>query len=432
VSRVKTIVAGTVAVGILALLAAGPAEASVTRYASPTGSGSGCTQAAPCTIFTALGASASGDTVLAIGNAGSYGTTGTPLAAALVVEPGVSLEGVPGQPRPVFLSSAAGLYSVRVELGAQLEGVDIHKLNSSGWALFESGSASRVIADAPAATGCGTSSEAVIINSICTGEYGIYDAAGGPSSEWTLTLRNDTIIGLAHEAAYFETDSLTMKPTAVNTILRGNSIDVRDKQTSTGTVEVTLDHSNYATVKAEAGASITPAGSGANQTAPPQFVQIGIDLHQAPGSPTIDAGTNDLANGATDLDGNPRALSATLTCGPPVAGTTDIGAYEFVPAAAPPCPPPVVHPRPPTTEIGKASVKHRRAKFTFEGAGEGGPLHFECKLDRKPFSPCSSPKTYKHLHPGHHKFQVRAVNAEGVADATPALRSFRIAKPAKA
>jgi hypothetical protein len=91
----------------------------------------------------------------------------------------------------------------------------------------------------------------------------------------------------------------------------------------------------------------------------------------------------------------------------------------------------VVHPGAPTTQIGKARIKHRQAKFAFEGAGEGSPLHFECKLAKKSFSPCSSPKTYKHLRFGKHKFQVRAVNAEGVADATPALRSLRIAKPDK-
>jgi hypothetical protein len=426
-----------VALGILALPTAGPAQASVTRYASPTGSGSGCTQAEPCTILTALAASAGGDTVVAAGDAGSYGTPGTPLSAALVVEPGVSLEGAPGQPRAVFFSSPAGLYPVRVEGGGHLQDVEIHKLNPSGWALFAVGSASRVIADAPEGTGCGTSSGAVIIDSICSGVWGIYDASGGPSGEWTLTLRNDTIIGTADEAAYFETDSLTMEATAVNTILRGNSTDVRARETSTGTVAVNLDHSNYATVTAEGGASITPAGSGANQTASPRFVQAGVDFHEAAGSPTIDAGVNDPANGATDLDGNPRVHSYVAgDCGPQVAGTTDIGAYESdFPGggSAPACPPPpVVHRGPPTTEIGKARIKHRRARFTFDGAGEGSPLHFECKLDGKPFRSCSSPKTYKHLRPGHHKFRVRAVNADGVADATPALRSFRIAKPAKA
>ena len=119
-----------------------------------------------------------------------------------------------------------------------------------------------------------------------------------------------------------------------------------------------------------------------------------------------------------------------------MAGITDIGAYEsdFPGGGAPTCPPPpprppAVRPGPPTTQIGKARIKHRQAKFTFGGKGEGSPLKFECKLDGKPFGPCSSPKTYKQLRLGKHKFQVRAVNAEGVADATPALRSFRIAKP---
>jgi hypothetical protein len=42
------------------------------------------------------------------------------------------------------------------------------------------------------------------------------------------------------------------------------------------------------------------------------------DFHQQPGSPTVDAGGDDPANGSTDPDGNPRKIGSA----------TDVGAFE--------------------------------------------------------------------------------------------------------
>jgi hypothetical protein len=64
------------------------------------------------------------------------------------------------------------------------------------------------------------------------------------------------------------------------------------------------------------------AGAG-NQSAEPQFADA--DYRPAAGSPTIDAGARDALAVSPDPDGHPRALGAA----------PDIGAYEFVPAAAP-------------------------------------------------------------------------------------------------
>ncbi|MEA2389296.1 MAG: hypothetical protein QOG41_2069, partial [Thermoleophilaceae bacterium] len=51
---------------------------------------------------------------------------------------------------------------------------------------------------------------------------------------------------------------------------------------------------------------------------------------------------------------------------------------------------------------------------------------FKCKIDKKPFKDCSSPKTYKHLKVGKHKIRVKARDAAGHVDHTPAVKSFRI------
>jgi hypothetical protein len=83
----------------------------------------------------------------------------------------------------------------------------------------------------------------------------------------------------------------------------------------------------------------------------------------------------------------------------------------------------------PKTRLRKHPLKRttkRLAKFTF-GSDEVGS-RFECKLDRKPFKACRSPFR-RRVEPGRHVFKVRAVNAEGTADATPAKFRWRVFQP---
>jgi hypothetical protein len=54
------------------------------------------------------------------------------------------------------------------------------------------------------------------------------------------------------------------------------------------------------------------------------------------------------------------------------------------------------------------------------------PASFECSLDGAPFALCASPKSYTPLRPGDHRFEVRAVDAAGNADPTPALHAWKI------
>jgi hypothetical protein len=48
-----------------------------------------------------------------------------------------------------------------------------------------------------------------------------------------------------------------------------------------------------------------------------------------------------------------------------------------------------------------------------------------CKLDRRPFTPCSSPVKYR-VRPGKHIFEVQATNTAGTPDSTPAVKKFRV------
>jgi hypothetical protein len=140
-----------------------------------------------------------------------------------------------------------------------------------------------------------------------------------------VTLRNDTLYatGLNARGIEYSIGGFTVSVGATNVIAHGDDFDVLANQFNGGSASVALDHSNYATVSQGGGATATLAGTGSNQTAAPRFVNVAAnDFHEAVGSPTIDAGATDPANGVSDLDGNPRTIGSS----------TDIGAYEFVPA----------------------------------------------------------------------------------------------------
>lgn len=51
---------------------------------------------------------------------------------------------------------------------------------------------------------------------------------------------------------------------------------------------------------------------------------------------------------------------------------------------------------------------------------------FECRLDSGTWSSCSAPKSYSGLAAGQHTFEVRATDAAGNVDPTPASRSFTV------
>jgi len=92
-------------------------------------------------------------------------------------------------------------------------------------------------------------------------------------------------------------------------------------------------------------------------------------------------------------------------------------------------PGPDTHAEAPSTKLSKATIKGRSrvATFTFSAPGDAHAT-FRCKLDKGPFKPCRSPKTYRNLKPGRHVFRVQARDALGQADTTPAIKRFRIPK----
>ena len=146
----------------------------------------------------------------------------------------------------------------------------------------------------------------------------------------------------------------------------------------------------------------------------------------------IDAGNPAApAPGAVDFQGEPRAIDGPPECFTGIA-RRDIGADEFLPTL---CdnPNPPVNPSPETsiTSAPKPRVRTRRtrvrAKFTFVSSEPGS--RFLCSLDRGAFAPCESPATVTiraRRKVKVHDFRVRAIDAAGKGDPTPAEYVWRV------
>lgn len=82
---------------------------------------------------------------------------------------------------------------------------------------------------------------------------------------------------------------------------------------------------------------------------------------------------------------------------------------------------------PPETEIVKgprADSVNMAAKFKFSSSEPG--TTFECRLDVRRFEPCESGASVHGLDDGRHKFRVRAIDAAGNADPSPAIHSWSV------
>ncbi len=67
----------------------------------------------------------------------------------------------------------------------------------------------------------------------------------------------------------------------------------------------------------------------------------------------------------------------------------------------------------------------RRKLVVFRFASSEPGSSFRCKLDGKPYRPCTSPRAYK-VALGRHAVRIFAIDAAGNADPTPALLRFRV------
>jgi hypothetical protein len=134
-------------------------------------------------------------------------------------------------------------------------------------------------------------------------------------------------------------------------------------------------------------------------------------------SPNLDdyPGYELLVNATIEADADEDGFGDETQDQCPNDGTTQ--------GACPPAPPPPVTPD--TRVKGpKGTIHKTRATFRFSST-VAAPA-FQCRLDKKPFRACRSPKTYKGLAEGKHVFKVRAVGPTGLTDPKAAKRTFRV------
>jgi Bacterial Ig-like domain len=84
---------------------------------------------------------------------------------------------------------------------------------------------------------------------------------------------------------------------------------------------------------------------------------------------------------------------------------------------------------PPETTIDSTTgptgtVASDSASFAFSSSKSNST--FKCSLDGSTFAACTSPMSYSSLSQGEHTFQVRAIDASGTQDPTPARRSWAV------
>jgi hypothetical protein len=87
---------------------------------------------------------------------------------------------------------------------------------------------------------------------------------------------------------------------------------------------------------------------------------------------------------------------------------------------------------PDTTIVSGPPGVTTNASPTFAFASPVAGVTFQCSLDDGAFAACASPFTAPPLAAGDHTFAVRAVDAAGNADPTPAMDDFQVQLPASA
>jgi hypothetical protein len=406
---------------MLALLLVGltPATASAAqRFASPSGSGTACTEVAPCGIVEAVNNMGTGDEVIV--GPGTYNLAGGGADELVITDANSSVHGAPGNPPRIVTNAPNGLQVAQSDV--QVRDLVIDHSGSLGLVsgIGQTGIDFNRVQVRSVGTACSLSGDVELRNSICHA-----DATGGQlgivADRGNVILRNVTAATNGVQATAIGASAgagQTSTVSGANVIAFGGDFpftqsgDIRAYADPGGTATIELTSSNF-DVSRQAGAggteTVPAVGSPTNQTTPPVFRNFASgDFHQALSSPTIDAGNTAVPGiGDTDVDNEPRNQGAAR----------DIGADEIdnVP--------------PDTTITGgpEGETNDTTPDFTFTSSEAGT---FQCDVDGGGFGPCpgsgAGGATLTGLAVGAHTFSVRAVDATGNVDASPATRAFTI------
>ena len=168
--------------------------------------------------------------------------------------------------------------------------------------------------------------------------------------------------------------------------------------------------------------SIRVYGGNQNQASQNMVVRdnaAGIDASACSGC-TIDHNQT-----VTYTGGSGRCAYATASPKGTASDGTDIGLNDCG-ATQPPPPPPSDTTAPDTTITSGPTdpTTSTSASFSFTATESGST--FQCKLDSGAYAACASPKAYTGLSVAAHSFSVRATDAAGNSDATPAMKTWTV------
>ncbi len=339
--RARRALIGALSVLACLLVPAALAEAATTRVVAPSSAhqGPSCTTAEPCEYIWAIENSVAGDTVQF--ESGEYDYLGTPDKGvheeALLVPEKVTLEQAPGDAsRPIikqtvaektcncstlFLEDEVVINNLEVDQAVQPGGGPGAAVGAPPGALIEHSILIGAGGGLYYFAGAGGEAPRGVRDTLVLAEAGaaIYNVA-----TVTIDLDNVTAIARSSGSVALRIESkksigLVGTINATNTIARGQAEDVEAFSEGGQPSTINLHYSDARSameLKSGAGAVINDSDHPTHGE--PLFVST-TNFHEAPGSPTIDAGTNDPASGSLDLDGLPRTFGSA----------TDIGAYEF-------------------------------------------------------------------------------------------------------
>ncbi len=312
------------AVAVSAAILAAPATSAATqRYASPAGSGTTCTSGAPCDLSTAITGATGGDEVILKAGLGAYVV---PDGTAISITHAIEVHGEDGQPRAQVSGNWVFAPLSPSTAGVTLRHLRLSNVNAPAITLGSGMTGRDIVATSVSQLACSFSTGGVLTDSVCrnTGASGA-GAGANSGNPFDVVLRNVTAVGPDDGISFYASfgpSTVDAKNVIAHATTAGPGVyDVRIGTQAGQAFAATFGHSNYASIITNGPATATPAGTGTNQTEPPQFVDAASgDFHQLVSSPTVDAGIDDPADGPVDIDGDGRFLGAA----------PDIGADEYV------------------------------------------------------------------------------------------------------
>ena len=242
---------------------------------------------------------------------------------------------------------------------------------------------------------------------------------------YTVRLRNVTAIGSTYGIGLgYAGDGVTVAVDAKSVIADGASADVRASTSSGASMQIVLDHSNYATEQEVTGsggvsATVTDPGTGTNQTAAPAFINAGHRRFSS--AVRVARPSRRRHRGRLQRPHRHRRRRAEQSTGDGVRPSApDIGADELIGSG------PIDCDLPDTSISGGPTGPTADPTPSFQLVASEAGSSFECRLDEGTFAGCSSPHAVAVLADGSHTLDVRATDTAGNTDPTPASRAFAI------